>query len=180
MADVFTPVIKNILDLGFGNLFIFILASAIFFAMIKKSQIFGDSAFINGAVALVAAFMVFWFPALFGANLVTPMSAFFTQATTIMLFLIIGVVMASMFYPDLPKMLVEQFSHRTTLIEMLVLGLALFITSGLLTAFLAPSSAPQKAGEARASTDVITMTVGLIIFVVILMMGSALAKGGGM
>ena len=180
MADIFIPVIKDMLNLGFGNLFIFVLASAIFFALIKKSHVFGDSAFINGVVALVAAFAVFWFPALFGANLVTPMSAFFTQATVIVLFLIIGIVIASLFYPDLPKMLAEQFSHRTTLVEMLALGLALFLTSGLLTAFLAPSSTPQKPGESRTPTDVITITVGLILFVVILMIGSALAKGGGM
>ena len=179
MADIFVPVIKDMLSYGFGNLFIFMLASAIFFALIKKSHIFGESNFINGLISLVAAFLVFWFPAIFGVNLVTPMSAFFTQATTMLLFLIMGIVIASLFYPDLPKMLAEQFTHRTTLYEMLALGVVLFLTSGLLTAFQAPSSTPQKPGEARAPTDVVVITIGLIVFVVILIIGSAVAKGGG-
>ena len=178
MADIFIPIIKNMLDLGFGNIFIFMISSAIFFALIKKSQIFGQSDFINGVISLVAAFLVFWFPAIFGANIVTPMSAFFTQATTLMLFLIIGILIASLFYPDLPKMLAAQFTHRTTLYEMLALGVVLLLTSGLLTAFQAPSSAPQKPGEARSPTDVVVITIGLILFVVILIIGSAIGKGG--
>jgi len=178
MADIFIPVIKNMLSLGFGNLFIFMLALAIFFALIKKSHIFGESDLINGVIALVAAFLVFWFPAIFGVNLVTPMSTFFTQATTIILFLVIGVVMASLFYPDLPKMLAQQFTHRTTLYEMLALGIVLFLTSGLISAFTTPSSTPQKPGETRPPSDIIIITVGLILFVVILIIGSAVGRGG--
>jgi hypothetical protein len=86
--------------------------------------------------------------------------------------------MASLFYPDLPKVLAQQFTHRTTMYEMLALGIVLFLTSGLISAFMAPSSTPQKPGEARSPSDVITITVGLILFVVILIIGSAVGKGG--
>jgi hypothetical protein len=74
--------------------------------------------------------------------------------------------------------LAEQFTHRTTLFEMLALGIVLFLTSGLITAFNAPSSTPQKPGEARTPSDIIIIAVGLILFVVILLIGSAVAKGG--
>jgi predicted cobalt transporter CbtA len=178
MADIFTPVIQKLAGYGFLNFLIFIVTFAIFFALIKKSKIFGESQPINLVVSFSAAFLIFSFPVLMGINLATPLSTFFTQGFVILLFFIFGMIAASVFYPDLPGMLAKEFTRRTTFWSMVAIGVALFVTSGLIDVFTSMQTKPSTTGAPKPPVDVVTIIAGLIIFVVVLMIASSAAKGG--
>lgn len=147
MADLFTPIIKKVLDLGFGNLFIFIFTLAVVYAIFRKAKFLGESEVVNGILSFIIAFAVaFWFPLLTGVSLLTSITLLFTQAMGILLFLIIAFLFASFFYPDLPKMLAEQFTRRTVLYEFIAVAIALFVTSALATTLFVSLKIPGKSG----------------------------------
>ncbi|MDI6798996.1 MAG: hypothetical protein QMD12_03345 [Candidatus Aenigmarchaeota archaeon] len=175
MPDIFAPLIQNLISFGFYNLLIWMLALAIMYAILKKSKILGESPFINGVVALAIAFFIFAFPVLTGVSLTLPTAAFFTQTTVILLFFIVGFIMASLFYPDLPKFLIEQFTRRTTLWALVALGIGLFITSGLVGTFWFGIAPTQGAGG--VPTDIIIIVTGVILFIVVLMIAASIAAG---
>jgi predicted neutral ceramidase superfamily lipid hydrolase len=176
MADLFKETITKMIDLGIFNIFLFCLALAIFYAIIRKSKIFGENIAVNGVIAAMAAFFIFAFPSIFGADLITPMSKFFTQGLTMILFIIFGFIAASLFYPNLPGMLAKQFERRSTLYIMIALGITLFVTSGLIAAFT--TSPPPKPGTVGPPTDIILVAAGVIIFIVVLIVASSIGKGG--
>ena len=177
MADIFKPVIEKMVDLGMGNLFIFMLGAAVFYALLKKSQVLGESEMINGIISILAAFMIFWFPSLIGMSLVVPMTQFFTQSLVILLFLVFAFMASSMFYPDLQKVLGEMFTRRSTLWVMIVGGILLFITSGLIQTLWAGSMTPPKPGEVRVSSTISVVAAGLLVFVAVILIASASLSG---
>jgi quinol-cytochrome oxidoreductase complex cytochrome b subunit len=175
----FEIVINKMISLGFYTyLFPFIITVAIFYALLKKSKVFGESIVINAVVALSIALLVFGFPVIAGVSLASPLSIFFTQATVWILIFVIGILLASFFYPELTKMLLETFKRRTVLMLMLVIGVVLFITSGLLSVFtygLAPK--PGAGGAPGTPLDVIYITVALMIFIVLIIVAAYVMRG---
>jgi hypothetical protein len=177
-TDIFTPAIKWFFEIGFGNVFVFILTTAIFYAVMRKAKVLGEKEMINGVVAMIAAFMVsFWIPIYTGFSFVSSLSAFFAQSTAIFLFFMISFLAASFFYPDLAGMLTEQFRKRTTLYVMLGLGIGLLVTSTLISSFWSVSP-PAKPGAAAPATDILLVSAAVIIFVVILIIAAAAGRGG--
>ncbi len=178
MANVFDALVKQLISLGFYDfLFPFIITAAIFYGLLRKSKILSDSPLINGVIALSIAFMVFGFPTISGISLSTPLSTFFTQATVWVLIFLIGFILASFFYPELSKMLLEQFTRRSTLMIMISIGITLFVVSGLLSAiFIPPSKPPAPGTPASTPTDVIIITAGVIIFIVLIIIAAAIAR----
>lgn len=184
MADPFTLVVEQMIKLGFYNfVFPFMITAALFYALFRKSKILGESVVINGVVALSIAFLIFGYPVIAGISLATPLATFFTQATVWILILVIGMVFASIFYPDLGKMLLDQFTKRTTLYQMLALAVALFITSGLVVTLIQGASGPPaKPGEVKPPAppaDVVLIASALIIFLVLLMIAASIFRGEG-
>lgn len=179
MANVFIEGISRLVGIGAFEILVFILSIAIFYALLRKSQLFGDSVATNGAISFIIAFLIIAFTALSGFRFGPPFSAFFSQGLVILLFIIFGFVGASLFYPDLTKMLAEQFTRRTALYVMIGFGIALFVTSGSINVFFASPTGPPKPGESAIPTDVIILSASLIIFVVILLIAAAVAVRGG-
>lgn len=175
MPDIIEPMVKKFTE-SFGSVLVFTFIFTIFYALLRKSKVLGESPAMNGAVSFVAAFLVTWFSVSI-MPLTQPLSIFFAQGTTILLFMIFGFIAASLFYPDLPKMLTERFTRRGTLIVMIILGITLLITSGLISTLWATANIPPKPGETRIPTDIILVAVAVIIFVVIL--AAAAASVGG-
>jgi hypothetical protein len=172
----FEMIVNKLIALGFYDfLFPFIITSAIFYALLRKSKVFGESAFINAAISLSIALLIFGFPVIAGISLATPLSTFFTQATVWILIIAIGFLLASFFYPDLTKVLLETFKRRTTLMMMLAIGITLFITSGLLSVFTSGLFAP-RAGAPSPPLDIILIAAGLIIFVVLIIIATAITR----
>jgi hypothetical protein len=178
MADIFEPIITRFISLGFLNALLLFFFSAIIYALLQKSKIFGENVFLNGFIAFIASFLVFIFPFVTGLSLIPNIAVFFTQTVVIVLFLVISFLMAALFYPDMPRFLAEHFTHRSVLSTMIALGLALFILSGLVTTLLATFTAPklQGAGGTSGSPDVLIIGAGLILFVVILIVAATQAK----
>jgi len=174
-ADIFEPIVSKLLSMGIINAMLLFLFSAIIYAVLTKSKIFGESAIINGVIAFIASFLIFIFPFVTGVSLVNPLSIFFTQSVVILIFLMVGFIAASFFYPNMPKFLAEQFTHRSTLMVMIGLAIGLFILSGLVTTFLAAFSGPNipKTGGSQLPTDVLIIGAGLIIFIIILLVASS-------
>jgi len=174
MADIFEPVINQLISLGFLNALMLFFFAIILYAILKKSRILGESDALNAIIAFIAAFLVFVFPFITGVNLIPNFSIFFTQSVIILLFLIMGFIMAALFYPDMPRFLAEHFTHRSILSIFIALGLALFIISGLVTSLLTAFTSPKVGGGMTGpSSDVLIIAGGLIIFVVVLMVAAA-------
>ena len=178
MTDIFEPVIRKLFDLGFGNVIVFFLVSAIIYAILRKSKMLGESELVNGVISVIAAFLVgFWFPIITGVTLVPSLTAFFAQSTTMLIFIVVGFLFASIFYPNMTEMLMEQFKRRTTLYTMIALALALLITSGLISTMWSLASVPKKPGESPGvSSDVSLIAAAVIIFIVILLIGGSAAR----
>jgi len=181
MADIFEPIINSFISLGFLNALLLFFFSAIIYALLQKSKIFGENTLLNGVIAFIASFLVFVFPFITGLSLIPNLSMFFTQTVVIVLFLVVSFIMASLFYPDMPKFLTEHFSHRTVLSAMIALGLGLFIISGLVTTLFSTFTSPKlkTSGGTGPSQDVLIIGAGLILFIVILIIGASQAKGSG-
>jgi quinol-cytochrome oxidoreductase complex cytochrome b subunit len=172
----FEIVAEKLINLGFYDfLFPFIITSAIFYGLFKKTKILGDSVVINGVLALSIAFLIFGFPKLVGVALATPFSRFFVQATIWVLIIGIGVLIAGFFYPDLTAFLSKAIERRTILFAMIVLGVAFFITSGLLGVFIGGWSPGEGEGDGGVSTDIIIIGVAVIIFIVLIFIASGIA-----
>lgn len=179
MVNIIEEMLRQVISLGFLNLLIFFLWLAVIYAILRKSRILGESPVINSIISFVVAFFIFSFPTLMGIDLISPMINFFAHGSTILIVLIFSLITASLFYPDFPRMLAEQFKKRTTLYQMLVLAIILFITSGFISVFTGPTpEAPEPGAAPMVSTDIVLMVSGVLIFMVVIIIASAVARGG--
>jgi hypothetical protein len=168
MVSPFEIVILKLKELGaFQFLFPFILTSAIFYGLLRKSELFGPpekNVTVNGVVSLVAAFMVWAYPILTGVNVETQLSTFMFNGVIAILIVMFGLMMVGMFFPpDLPAKLGEKIGGRATggiLIFGIIIGIAVFLSSGLIKTFL-----PAGFGIETISTDTLLAIAVLIILV---------------
>lgn len=174
MENIFEPIVKNLLEIGFYDILIFIIVAAIFYGFLKKSKVIGESVVINAVLSLSVAFLVFGYRWITGLALTSSLSMFFTQATVILLFFLFGFIGASMFYPDMTKWLTKVFEHRTTLGILIALGIVLMVTSGLIATFW---TFPQKPGTPATPVDITIVGAGLIIFVVLIIVAASVVRG---
>jgi hypothetical protein len=168
MASPFETVITRLLDIGFYDFLIFLLALPLFFAILKKTKLLGESPVTNGLVAFVGAFLVFSFPIITGTSLTFQMTNMFMQVMMFILVIFFALLIASFFYPELLGMLKEKFTSRTMLYLGIVIGLVVAITSGFLPAVLTAVSGPKAPAGPTLPTDIINFVVGIIIFIVVL------------
>ncbi len=168
--DPFTLTIQKLYNLGFFKFLLpFMLTSAVFYGLLRKSQIFGPpekNIAVNAIVALTAAFMVWSYPVIAGVDVQQYFVQFFMQATIISVVIIFGLLLCSMVLPpDLPAQLKEKLGGRSygiILMAFLILGFVVLLSSGLLNVFF-PSTALETGG---ISSDVL-ITVGVVIALVI-------------
>jgi len=141
MANVFEQVIIKMIDVGmFQFMFPFMMTSAIFYGLLRKSQILGkpkESVTINAVVSLVAAFMVWASPIILGIDIETHLAAFFVQGISVTLVVMIGLMIVGMMLPpDLPQQFKEIFKDNTKiwtgiLIVSLLVGVIIIVSSGM-------------------------------------------------
>lgn len=144
MADPFETVILNMQRLGFFKfLFPYMLTAAIFYGLLRKSQIFGPperNITVNGIVALVAAFMVWSYPIISGVDIQLQLSTFFVQGTIAVLVVMVGLMITGMFAPtNMPEHLAKVFKGGRMWGAIIILGLligaGIFASSGLMNVF---------------------------------------------
>ncbi|OGI15973.1 hypothetical protein A3K63_01315 [Candidatus Micrarchaeota archaeon RBG_16_49_10] len=146
MVDIFAQVIFALEELGFFNFFLpFLLTSAIFYGLLRKSRVFGEeqkNIAVNAVVALVAALMVWGYPIIAGFDIQSELSRFFTHAMFVTITLLVGLLLTSMILPaDLPKQIQSLLKGSTAgaiLIVGVIVAVVLFITSGFLKLIFGP------------------------------------------
>ena len=166
MENVFQVLVEKMLEVGMYDLFIFVIALAMFYALLKKSKVF-DSEVVNAALASSIAFLIFGFPVIMNYSLTLPFVRFFTQSFVWLLMFFFGFLSASYFYPDLPKFLAEKFTSRSMLTIGIVGGLLISITSGTIAVLWAANPVEQKI-EAALPYETSSMAAAVIIFVVLI------------
>ena len=170
MADVFTNIIFKMKEIGaFNFLFPFMLTSAIFYGLLRKTKIFGTDSdrnvAVNGVIALSAAFMVWAFPILRGVDVETQLSTFFMQGMVVILVFMIGLMVIGLVMPeDLPAKLWEKWKTTNTPTVLFLVGISvavvIFIASGLVSIFVTPEAI------SAIPTDIL-FAVGMIFVMII-------------
>jgi len=168
--DPFEAVITNMQKLGFFRfLFPYMLTAAIFYGLLRKSQIFGPpekNITVNGLISLVAAFMVWSYPIISGVDIQVQLSSFFVQGTVAVLVIMVGLMIVGMFAPaNMPEHLSKKFGGKMwggVIILGLLIGAGIFVSSGLMNVFF-----PEAALE-EIPTDMIWTAVFLVFMVAII------------
>ncbi len=178
MANFFELVVQKLSELGFYNFFFpFVLSAVLFYALLRRSKLFGEmreGQILAAIVSLSVAFLIFGYPVLVGFTFGTELSAFFTQLSIIGLLFILALIFASMFYPDFPKMLTEKLASPSKVYMFIGIAFLLLITSGLVGVFTQGTDQESP----QAPRDIILIIAGLIIFVIVIMIAAA-SMGGG-
>ena len=183
MPDPFSSVILRLKDLGFFNFILpFLVSAAVFYGLLRKSQLFGPSernVAVNATVAMGISFFIWAFPILQGVNIEQQLSAFFAQSLVAMLVLMVGVMITGMLLPpNLPELLGKKFeaggAWSLLIIGGILVGITVLITSGLTSIFF---PAGMFAG---ISQDVINIVVVLafLLITMIVFVGWAGKEGG--
>jgi len=159
---------------AFNFLFPFILTSAIFYGLLRRSQIFGkpeETVAINGVIALVAAFMVWAYPILTGIDIETQLSKYFFFGTVSLLTIVIGLLAGSMILPEgIGKFLGEKVEKGRSailagiLIMGLLIGLGILVASGLVGTFF--PSEEGKTSEIYETVAIFALILGTIVLLV--------------
>ena len=182
MASPFETAILKMKELGlFQFLFPFMLSAAIFYGLLRKSQLFGDpnkNVAINAVVSLVAAFMVWSYPILAGVDVETQLTNFFTQGMSATLVILLGLLISSMFFePDLAKQLSAKFDVKSKfwpiiIIVGILIGGGILVSSGLVNIFF-----PQTSGGISGLSDDTILTIGVVLLLAITIMVVVFAGG---
>jgi len=168
MADIFTPVIERLTELGFFKFMLpYILTSAVFYGLLRKSQVFGkpdENVAVNAVVALIASFLVWASPVILGIDIQTQLAAFFTQGIIVTLVFMIALLIAGMFLPPdltgyLSKNLFQGNKAGAALVIGIVFAFIIFATSGLWKVILGPELFEQ-------TSDVIVVVIVIILLAI--------------
>lgn len=174
MTTPFDTAILTLKDIGFFHFVLpFILSAAIFYGLLRKTQLFGPSEkniAINATISLVASFFVWSMPVLLGINITEEIGTFFVQGMSVTLVAMIGLLVGGMFLPpDLPKIIGEKFKSGwgvgAIVIGGIVLGIILLISSGLYNVF-SPNINLKLSDDAIATIVVVALLVGVVAIIV--------------
>jgi hypothetical protein len=167
MLDPFNLIVDRLIKLGVINFFIpWIITTTVFWALLNKSKLFG-SAFVNAVLSISFAFLIWgYLVSSIAIEFGTHLSAFIMQGFVIIFVFLIGLLGASMFYPNFNEFLTGAFKKRTMIWVFLALVFGvLFFTSGMYKALIweFPSS-----GVSADVTMLIVVLAALIIGMLIL------------
>jgi len=179
----FEVVINKLVAIGFYEFFVpFLIMSVILYALLRKTKVLGDSNVLNGIVALSIGMLILGFPVLAGISFASELSTFFVQSTIWIMILVLAVIIAGVFYPDIWKMAEDQFKNRHFLFIMLAVAIGIFVTSGLVGVFVNvgnPALTGQEPETPGPPADIVIIVGALIIFMVLLVIAAAIFRSGG-
>jgi hypothetical protein len=170
MASPFEIVVTNLQKIGaYQFLFPWMIASAVFFGLLRRSQVFGkpeENTAVNAVVATVAAFMVMAYPILQGVNIEKQLTTFFFNSLVSILVVIVGLIIAGMVFPSgLGEELSKKFKGGT-LVAFLVFGILIAVgvltSSGLTNVFF-----PKDVGAPGGISSDVFLTIGVLAVMVI-------------
>lgn len=176
MAGPFETVILRMRETGmFQFLLPFMLSSAIFYGLLRKSKIFGEPrevVSVNAVVALIASFMVWASPILLGIDIEMHLASFFVQGVSATLVILVGLLIVSMFFPpDLAAQLGKALNTQKTVGGLLIFGIlvatAVLVSSGMINIFL-PKWLPAAgiSEDIMMSVAVVALLLGTVLIIV--------------
>lgn len=182
MANPFETVILKLRDMGFFSFLLpYMLMAAIFYGALRKSQIFGDpdrNVFVNGIIALVAAFMVIAYPIIVGVDIETGLATFFFHTLVTTIVVVVILIVAGMFMPpNLSEQLATHLKGKSAAIALimgLIVGGALIVSSGLINVLFPDFSLGGFGGLGSISFELSDDLVAAA-FAAVLMIGSIFA-----
>jgi hypothetical protein len=174
MVSPFETVILRLKDLGaFQFLFPFMLTAAVFYGLLRKSQIFGPperNVAVNAIVALIAAFMVFSYPILSGVNIETQLSAFFFQGLVGFLVVAMGILISGLFLPEnVGKIVGEKLGGKTIGVLAIAIffgGIGILFTSGLSSIFFPQGVSVEIPQDMLIGIFALVLLIGLVAAIV--------------
>jgi len=187
MASPFETVILRLNQLGFYQFFLpFILTSAVFYGALRKSQIFGEpekNVAVNAIIAIVASMMVWSAPIILGiADFGAKLATFFVQGLSATLVIMVSLIVVGLFAPpDMSKTLTEKLGNKylgVALVAGLVIGLGIFLSSGMVNFFIPGGISGQAAIDPETMSLIIFAAI-MIITILFIVGGSAVVGGGG-
>ncbi len=186
MVNPFQVAVLKLSELGaFEFLFPFMLSSAIFYGLLRKSQVFGDpdkNIAVNATVSIVASFMVWAYPILIGVSIEQQLSKFFLQGMVATLVIMLGALISSMFFgQDLSKQLAERFGGNkgfwvAIFGGALLIGAGILMSSGLIDVFFPGGGLGNWMSSDTSSTIAVAVLILASIWVVV--GGGGKSKGG--
>lgn len=176
MTTPFETAILKLQELGFFQFLLpLILSAAIFYGLLRKTQLFGPpekNVAVNAVVAIVASFFIWAWPILNGVNIEAQFSAFFMQSMCILVITMVALIVAGMFLPpDLPKTISEKIKGSYLVGGLIVAGIIiaiiLLITSGLSKVFFPQGIGFQFSGDTFTTIGMVVLVlavVGIIVY----------------
>lgn len=175
MTTPFDIAIRTLEGLGFFKFLLpFILSAAIFYGLLRKSQLFGPperNVAVNATVALAASFFIWSWPVLMGIDITAQMSAFFMQGFSVTIVAMVGLLLAGMFLPpDLPTIISEKLKAGwvvgVVVVGGMILMVLLLISSGLYQVFAPKGFVFRLAGETLATIGAVVLLLAAIAIIV--------------
>jgi hypothetical protein len=167
MTSALETVLINLNKMGFFSFLPFLLTSAIFYGLLRRSKLFGEpekNVVVNAIVALVAAFMVWAYPIITGTSIEEYQqffSTFFLKGTVATLTVVIGLIIAGMFFPETIGTSLKENLKGKLGVGIIILGL--LIGAGVLLA--SGTTSLFGISMENVSSDLIYSIIFMVIFV---------------
>ncbi|MBI2547549.1 MAG: hypothetical protein HYW23_03835 [Candidatus Aenigmarchaeota archaeon] len=167
MANIFQIVVERLLGIGFYNFLLpFILLSTVLYAVLRKTQLLGDSVALHAIISIAVGLFVFGSPVILGTSLTVPLTSFLTQGVIIILALVFGFLISGLFYPTLGEKLTDIFKEGpASWLVWVVLGFAAAV--GLAEFLINPIR--SLLSTSKAPGDLLVVTIMFVVFFIVLL-----------
>jgi len=168
---ILEEIIRNTLvETGFITFIVpTILFMAIVYVFLQRSKIV-ESKFLAFTIAFFSSLLVLVFPIIAGIDISIFLSTFFAHLFVIVIVFFVGLIAASIFYPDFTKIL-ERFTHRSMIMIMIIIALVAFVTSGIISFLISTLGGPQIPSTSNSNSNPtpsdITFTLGTLVLLIV-------------
>jgi len=166
---ILEEIIRNTLvETGFITFIVpTILFMAIIYVFLQRSKIV-QSKFLAFTIAFFSSLLVLVFPIIAGIDISIFLSTFFAHLFVIVIVFFVGLIAASIFYPDFTKIL-ERFTHRSMIVATIIIALIAFVTSGIITFLVSTLGGPQipSGPNPNPTPSDVAFTLGTLVLLII-------------
>lgn len=176
MVNIFQIAVERLIEVGFYNFLLpFILFTTVLYAVLRKTQMLGDSPVIQGIISVTIGLFIFGVPVILGTSILPGLTSFLTQGAIAILVFLFGFLIASFFYPNIIEKLPVIFQGGGPATWIIWATVAVAASVGLFAFLKDPIQSAIKA--ARVPGELVSITIVLaVIFIVFLVVAMAGGK----
>jgi hypothetical protein len=171
--NYFEEAANFLIESGFINFLVPSILSFLFFFVLFEKLKLTMNKFLNALISFSISLLVFIYPLISGMDIALALSYFFAQSFSFILVLVTGLLLASLFYPDLPQKLSIFFRTRGALAGMISLSVTFLLLSGLISVLFPISSTSSQYRQTQTIvTDELTkfgVLIGLLTVLGVIM-----------